>query len=349
MRLLSRKQEDTKERNLLDSKVILLVFFCLLGAELQREAGCSLGSFLPQTTDNASSGSEKTAGTTSRNGTSDTYVWVGNHWIPPPGVPTYDPRGMFSVFQRHNTLWFGDSNARQDMMTMYTMLLAHNDSDIPTGALNQYINLNKGRVTSRCTTRDFSNSSVRGTIATEERFYCWQLEGGLESNGKFDLAQAACPVQVEDILHLERNESLTSMLQEYDILFADLGIWEIDRNWDCRAANNTESTLDRVEKALNAAQLLASKELTVFWKTTGGSSNHDATKKAATKNMNGYIRQWFHLHKPNHMYLVDWAQQILPRSYGVDRIEGDLAPHWGLEARTLTAQMFTHAVVSLGS
>lgn len=45
------------------------------------------------------------------------------------------------------------------------------------------------------------------------------------------------------------------------------------------------------------------------------------------------------------MVLVDWGRQIYPRSIGDQRIVGDLAAHYGLEARTLFAQMLTHALI----
>ena len=61
--------------------------------------------------------------------------------------------------------------------------------------------------------------------------------------------------------------------------------------------------------------------------------------------MNNAVRNWFYIHQPlPYMYLVDYAKEIESRSYGTNRIVGDLPPHWGLEARLLSIQLFTHAL-----
>ena len=44
------------------------------------------------------------------------------------------------------------------------------------------------------------------------------------------------------------------------------------------------------------------------------------------------------------MYVYDWSKQMRARSFGADRIVGDLKAHFGLEARTLNSQMLTHAL-----
>ena len=44
--------------------------------------------------------------------------------------------------------------------------------------------------------------------------------------------------------------------------------------------------------------------------------------------------------------IVDWGRQILPRSHGNDRIDGDIKAHYGLQGRTLFAQMLLHNLLS---
>jgi hypothetical protein len=60
--------------------------------------------------------------------------------------------------------------------------------------------------------------------------------------------------------------------------------------------------------------------------------------------MHEVAREWFERNQPMHMYLVDWGKQLLPRSWGTDRNDGDMGPHWGLAARLLGIQMVTHAL-----
>jgi hypothetical protein len=165
--------------------------------------------------------------------------------------------------------------------------------------------------------------------------------------GKFDLEYAVCPNTMTQMVELELNvttNDLTSMLQEYDTLFIDFGIWEIDRNWDCRSQNQTETTQERIHKTLGALRSVSSDKLQIFWKTTGGSGNHSPIHTKTLRNMNDFVRQWFNEHNSPHMHLVDFEKQIRQRSEGEDRIAGDLHPHWGVEARHLTAQLFTHAL-----
>lgn len=162
---------------------------------------------------------------------------------------------------------------------------------------------------------------------------------------------AACPATIINIVNDETNNNITllsSLLNNYDILVIDLGIWEIVRNRDCRPKTHNESTLTRINNTLNTLLSVASPNLTIFWKTTGSSSefSNDSGHMQNLNNMNDLVREWFHsLRERQYIHLIDWEKQIHPRSFGSDRIVGDLKPHWGLEARTLTAQMITHGVV----
>lgn len=45
--------------------------------------------------------------------------------------------------------------------------------------------------------------------------------------------------------------------------------------------------------------------------------------------------------------LVDWGSAIYPRSFPPERIEGDMGPHYGLEARLLMAQMTTQQLFNI--
>ena len=133
------------------------------------------------------------------------------------------------------------------------------------------------------------------------------------------------------------------MTQDYDVLFVVMGIWEIVRPWDCQY--QTTTTLDRIHTALMSLHSMASPTLTIYWKTTGPAAKFTVSEAAKFSAMNDFVRQWFQNQQPRYMHLIDWAKQIRPRSFGTDRITGDLRSHWGLEARTLAAQMFTHAVL----
>lgn len=43
--------------------------------------------------------------------------------------------------------------------------------------------------------------------------------------------------------------------------------------------------------------------------------------------------------------IVDWGTVVSTRSFGKERITGDLKPHYGLEARLLFAQQLLHELL----
>lgn len=169
------------------------------------------------------------------------------------------------------------------------------------------------------------------------------------TKGKFDYSEHHCPDGIIRIADNELNGILKSQIGDYDWVVVDFGIWEIVKTWYCwQRWNPGETTLSRINHVLVRLQKLAAstdKSISVLWKTTGSSANMKEEEWDKINQMNDYVRRWFASHNPRNMYLVDWEEQVKPRSVGVNRIYGDLDEHWGLDARLLTAQMITHAVV----
>ena len=76
------------------------------------------------------------------NNTEHMYTWIGNQWVPPPGVPYLFSQQIRSIYRSENTLWMGDSTARQDYQTMYQLI--HDGDNNPTrDHLSK--NINKGK------------------------------------------------------------------------------------------------------------------------------------------------------------------------------------------------------------
>ncbi len=66
--------------------------------------------------------------------THEEYYWVGNHWIPPKGVPTYTPLDFLKYFQNRNVLFIGDSTGRRAYATLYAMMESAMDIHTPATA-----------------------------------------------------------------------------------------------------------------------------------------------------------------------------------------------------------------------
>lgn len=296
------------------------------------------------------------------------YSWVGNHWDPPRGVPRYSPRQMRETFARFDVLWFGDSNARQDMYTLRNLIEAPDPADVTVAALERGINSNKaGRHDEACGVRDFANGTVLGKYWHPYSFFCWQIGDGdhstnidlanhssspqslkvtMPSKGKFDFAGADCTGQLRDLVNAELNGTLASLVSGYDWLVVDFGIHEVVRNLACQLGMPAgESTELRVERTLDLLARLASPGFRVAWKTTGTVEGMGA-QRLTLDALNRGVRGWFARSAPPHMRLVDWAAQMEPRADDKQRIKGDLKPHWGWAARLMTAQMVTHEVVT---
>jgi hypothetical protein len=75
--------------------------------------------------------------------------------------------------------------------------------------------------------------------------------------------------------------------------------------------------------------------------TTQQSTNNEITPEDGTnKNTNNQQQ-----HSTN-ITVVDWGTVISKRSYGNERITGDIKPHYGLEARLLFAQQLLHELLA---
>ena len=102
------------------------------------------------------------------------YTWIGNHWIPPEGVPTYTSKQIQDYFATRNTLWLGDSTCRRAFLTAHGIINGHHDdtdtvnddkdldkhNHIPTSSIDGYsvIDINKQTFTlpfEQCNDREF--------------------------------------------------------------------------------------------------------------------------------------------------------------------------------------------------
>jgi hypothetical protein len=274
------------------------------------------------------------------------YSWIGNQWIPPLGVPIYTAEDMNNFFQKENVLWIGDSTGRRAYATMFAIMNATSPSDLSLNDLNgpHIIDVNKGSIKEICTNRNYTNTSTSpiqwGPPETSANL-CRQIQSAKQGYGKFDLGRKNCYKDILNFANMELKQP--SLSQEYSIIVIALGVWETIRAWDCRVPNKT--TEESLLLTLDALEKLSSPSLTVVWRTSGFPENMGDPRlvqlNAKTKErIQNATRQ------NSNMVLVDWGEGIYKRSFPPLRIKGDLKPHYGLEARTLMAQMLTHELIS---
>ncbi|KAG7365390.1 hypothetical protein IV203_038593 [Nitzschia inconspicua] len=279
------------------------------------------------------------------------YSWIGDTWIPPTGVPRFTPNDMRKVLQQENTVFVGDSTARQDYFTMYNLMNDDDFRDITYEQLDHGINVNKNAKVENCTLRDGPLSSMlsvcrhvplsklKSDPLTARPIQ--SIHNSTQSDpigGAFDLTTNpepySCFTSISDFV----NE--TTFASFYSIVIFSLGIWEVVKEDAC-----PNSGLDSLSHSLSLLQDFSERtQTTIIWKTHGGSSKEDKKQRNLTRSIQRRARKWFETHQPRNMILVDFGTQVAPRTYGDNRISGDSYNHFGADARTLSLQMITDAI-----
>ena len=162
---------------------------------------------------------------------------------------------------------------------MHAILTA---DDVTTGALNRHINLNKVRVTDRCSLRNFSNTSSYSAHGIEPAgITCRNTH--VQSTGtqraSFDHLRMTCLSEVNKLAQIElRSNMHTKLADEYDVVIVELGIHHILKR--CRQRNTTDA--EDLMLALSAMARIASPTMTVMWKTVGASAASNTAQSTQT-------------------------------------------------------------------
>jgi hypothetical protein len=281
------------------------------------------------------------------------YSWIGKSWRPPPGIPLYTPDEIKAVFQHRNTLFLGDSTGRRAFATLYAMINSSTPNDISFNDLNLpfVIDVNKKRFSEYCKDRNFDpNATVRGQFWNNGTYLCRTVPGSPSGFGKMDYAGAACHIQFLNIF--TRDAALNrSTLGEFDLVVLLGGIWETMRPEICRKGDGG-GILKSLDTVIEGLQNASGPNLQIIWRTTGFMENRQGQKmnlkmiqKAKEAIANKLVPTTMTRTRHPNMTFVDWGSQIYPRSFKATRIKGDIKPHYGLEARTLLAQMLMHELV----
>ena len=225
---------------------------------------------------------------------------------------------------------------------MYAVV-SSNSLDVDIFQLQQHLNKGKGRQTPHheryCPLRNWSDilvdsGQVFGSNCTASR----------NVRGKFDLfSDQPCLRGISPLLF-----NLTRTLEEgYSVLILSLGIWEVVRPRDCRSSNTSEIPEKFLIELLDSLNEISNPSLFIIWKTHGSTAHEQSNLDMRQKTMSliQAAEQWFVSTAPKYMGLANFGAAVSSRSYGTNRIAGDLKPHWGYEARLLSMQLIGHLVL----
>ena len=68
---------------------------------------------------------------------SSDYNWLGNHFVPPPGVPVFTPSQIRTYFLQRNILMMGDSTNRRLWGTLRAIINAEDLDDVKVAPLEE--------------------------------------------------------------------------------------------------------------------------------------------------------------------------------------------------------------------
>lgn len=240
--------------------------------------------------------------------------WIGHSWIPPDGWKLYKQFELQQVFNR-SILWVGDSTARRAAATIDSVLRS-NTTHASAHVINRpdKLDVNKHRLTENCT--KFGDPAPN---------FCWDHPVDSRKEYIF-LGGGPC---LKDVIEFAQQEhSGPRLTPRVDVLVVATGIWEVLRPSDCQYRNMT--LRDKLQATRDA---LAELQVPVVWRTTGYAQDEDS--RSIVDVLNRDARTIF----PN---VVDWAGAMEPRSFGPDRIKGDIPAHYGLTARFVFMQQLAN-------
>ena len=319
-----------------------------------------------------------------KNTNSSDYKWLGNHWIAPPGVPTFTPRQIRAYFKKRNVLVIGDSTSRRFYATLFGMFHTDDLDNVSVEEISNKTLLDENmyfKYVTNCTLQQ--NRSIAKHMTAMKGTTCknWggdEGEGEIENEDqqnstisssaslpsgsvKFDYAfQSSFKSMVEFWRDGPNNDNLQGLQNYYDLIIIGKGVWELAHPSETikpvLLLPNTTAA-ERVRAMLELMQRNNPNDLQVVIRTSGfGSNNTDPTDQQILRDINAEERQFFYDLETGadtrtagryakNVTLVDWGGVIEHRSYGEERIEGDSPHHYDAEARILFLQQLMHELV----
>jgi len=306
---------------------------------------------------------------------SNNYTWIGNHWVPPPGVPTFTALQIRTFFQKINVLFIGDSTGRRSYNTMFALINAQDVNDISVQSLEGGIDVTKGHpyyicpqekdralynstfyqyicrdlnptnglVIMNTTMNSTLNSTMKSTQAVDS------VKTGTSSKhdqspskkGKFDYTRLNCYGEVYD--YVIGNSTYTGVLGDYNLVVIAMGLWDVIR--DC-SMKRKDDVYERLNMTLHALEDVSNADLQIAFRTPGlfAKRVNDPVALKMIQDSNAFFESR-NTEKRSNLIQVDWGSIISKRSWKEKRINGDVPAHYGLEARLLFIQQLMHQLV----
>ncbi len=219
---------------------------------------------------------------------SSQYIWAGNHFVPPEGVPTFSPSNFASYFKGRNTLFIGDSTGRRAYGTLFGMINSTDQSDVQVSELDHrdVIDFNKGGnhreehclIPGRTLMNNNSallvkdsmvcrniyvsnpasstqNNNTNDNSAAAHNNASRPVENSVvndndSNSGKFDFFRTDCLNGLSPFVlnQTEKNMIGAESLKDYDLIVISMGIWEGARPKDCIMKNEAGQKLSNEDK-----------------------------------------------------------------------------------------------------
>lgn len=288
------------------------------------------------------------------------YSWVGDQWVPPPGIPVYTPTDLLKYFQNRNVLFIGDSTSRRVWATAYAMMNATDRKNIPVRDLDIHAVVDFHKRTEsgnrQCLLDDRAAriETLKRPKLIFNQFECRDLprlesdenDDTIEKKGKFDYTFYTCYSQVSYLLRDDdSNDIFPKLKPDYDLIVVGTGIWEIIHP-DCDRNEKNVKHPDRLRGLLENLKKQSSPDLQIVYRTCAFDARDEYRNNPRIADFSRVVDNFFNNTDPaDNVTLVDWANAVDKRSFGEERISGDLPPHYGLQARTLFIQQLMHELM----
>jgi len=274
--------------------------------------------------------------------------WIGNIWVPPPGWKLYNSSELLSFYKSKSVLFLGDSISRRTSTVLYSILdessKYKNKTDQPTlnlrtHTINAGIDINRRSVTEKCYKPKLNSSQYN--------ILCRDMPASRDGND-FLIIRVNCTGHVNNFLDNELNYANITGAANLDAIVIGVGMH--NAKGVCGSeGNGVDSTLPRVwDKLYDFAE--KNRDINIIWTTSGWFYEEDPPTSSAfhsVKDTNKYVfdqmlNQMSRSSQLDNLGVVDWGGAVLQRSFGEDRMRGDIKAHYDLTPRIVLIQMITN-------